>query len=241
MQSEADEERFGTAVALLSLDRIVPYYSAMGLAPTQEHGEAIKECVREAISANRAAFFAGAPAVPDLAEHVRVAFEHRFGSPGWAALLRWYENDFVHTAADLDKEDWRLLFKLSRRDDARWASLELPARLSAIARNAFIEAADYEDIAQIEDRLLDQRRSGWDVQMYLIHGFDEDDDSGMRPFSWVRETVLKHRFQGYMRWLGAQLSLSERQALWSAGNALKPKISSMGKLPPLEYPFAEER
>jgi hypothetical protein len=239
MQSKADEERFGTAVALLSLDRIVPYYSAMGLAPSQEHAEAIKECAREAISANRAAFLAGTTAVPDLAEYVRMAFERRFGRPAWAALLRWYENDFVHTAADLENEDWRSLLKLSRRDDARWASLGLPVRLSAIARDAFAKASDYEDIAQIEDTLLEQRRSGWDVQMYLIHGFDEDDDSGMCPFMWVRETVLKHRFQSYMRWLGAQLSVSERRALWSAGNALKPKISSMDKLPPLEYPFEE--
>lgn len=243
MQNTPDADRLGTAIALLSLDRIVPYYSAMGLMPSQEHAEAVKTCVRDAIAANRADFLANPKTTPDLGAHVTAAFEGRFGVPGRAALFRWYEQDFVHTAADrVAGYAWYALLDSSWRDHARWSALALPEGISERARRDFGTASDLGDIEKIEDGLMAEPRSGWDAHMYLIHGFDDDDeDAGMCPFMWVRETVENHRFRQFLRRLEAGLSESERRSFWTRANALKETISSTRKLPPLRYPFDDLR
>lgn len=239
MQENAAAERLGTAISLLSLDRVVPYFTSMGLTPSQEHAQAIKECVRQAIEANRRQFIVDPGSVPELKANVTEAFDRRFGSSGRVALFRWLAEDFIHTTADRAPVfDWHLLLSLACRDPSRWSALSLPVTVNEHARLYLIKAVDTSDIEAIEDSLEGLPLSAWDVQMYLIHGFDdEDDDSGMCPFMWVRETVQNHRFRQYLGWLRARLSATEQHAFVSAGRTLKSQIASTQKLPPLLDPF----
>lgn len=240
MQINAAAERLGTALSLLSLDRVLPYFTAMGWTISHDSAQPVKECIRQAIEANRRQFAADQHTVPDLAAHVTAAFERRFGTPGRLALFRWVAEDFIHSAADRAPfVGWHILLSVACRDPSRWSALGLPASISEQSRRYLIEAIDTSDIEKIEDALENVPLSAWDAQMYLIHGFDdEDDDAGMCPFMWVRETVQNHRLRTYIRWLRGQLSERDRQAFFFAAIALKEKIAATQNLPPLRDPFA---
>ena len=238
MQITATAERLGTATSLLGIDRIVPYYTLMGLTLSRESAEIVKECVRKAILENRKDFLANPTVVPNLEAHLRATFDPRFGIRGTTALFRWYKDDFVHEAADFPPYfRWRTLLSLARLDPSRWLSLTLPSTISEKARCLFNEARDISDIEEIEERLEKLRLSEWDTQMYVIHGFNDDDDAGMSPFMWVRETLVKRRFLNYLRWLRDQLSESERQTFFSSGNTLRTQISTTQEMQPFRYPF----
>jgi hypothetical protein len=242
MKITADAERLGAAAALLSLDRIVPYYAVMGLTPAQNSAEAVKLCVREAIVFNRKEFLANPTVVPDLESNLKMVFDQYFGSPGTAAFFRWYKEDFVHSAADYPPcFRWNILLGLARGDPERWSALALPPRVSEKARSLFCQSRETNDIESIEEQMEELRLSEWDAQMYVIHGFDDDDDdSGTSPFMWVRETVIKRRFLDYLRWLCGQLSEPERQAFFSTGNLLRTKISTTRDMLPFPYPCQDQ-
>ena len=239
MQITAAAERLGTATSLLSLDRIVPYYTLMGLTPSQESQEAVKLCVREAILENRKDFLANPNRVPDLESHLISTFDLRFGSRATTALFLWYKEDFVHEATDFPPcFIWQLLLNLASRDPTRWLALNLPSSISEKAQKLFNETRDTTDLDKIEEQLEKKRLSEWDTQMYVIHGFnDNDDDAGMSPFMWVSETIEKRRFLNYLRWLRDQLSENERELFFSSGNALRLKLPTTQNMPSFSHPF----
>ena len=235
MQPTKAEERLGTAATLLSLDRCVPYYTLMGLTPSQNHAEKVKESVREAILANRSEFVAKPTVVPDLAAHLRSTFDKRFGPRGAEALLVWIKDGFVHEADDFPFfSNWYMLLSLARHDPLRWSALGLPMAISENARLRFGEARDFTEIKAIEDNLEKLPLSAWDTQMYVLHGFDDDEK---RPFLWVLETVRKRRFLNYVQWLGGQLSEVERQRFFSSANLLRTQIPTTQQMPLFVYPF----
>jgi hypothetical protein len=239
MKFDAAAHRLGTAASLLSLDKIVPYYILMNLTRSQASAEAIKDCVREAILENRKEFIANPTVVPKLEVHLRTALDKTFGHAGTSAFFRWYKDDFVDWGGDFPHFlSWYMLLGLSRNNPVRWSALGLPSAVSDQACLLFCKANDITDIEKIEEYLEKLPLSEWDAHMYVIHGFNDDDDSlGKSPFMWVRETVEKHRFLEYLRWLKDQLSENERQQFFVSGNTLRTQISTFKNSKAFFYPF----
>jgi len=78
------------------------------------------------------------------------------------------------------------------------------------------------DVSELEQRIEEiktQRLSDWDLEMYSIHQFNNDDLGD--PFSIVLTTIEMNRFQLFWEQLLPQLTVAEKTTLWERAQVLQ--------------------
>ena len=121
---------------------------------------------------------------------------------------------------------------LSRNSDDRWNALGLPPRIARGVRERVDRLCDYRELHELADALEAEPLSNWDLEIYTIHGFGDNND----PYDWVLETVEKRRFVEFLKWLSTVLSVSERQTLVESANSLRVHIENTKHYPELGDP-----
>lgn len=219
-KSTIDEERWGAAATILSLDTVAPFFEHMGV-PVKEPA-ALQRLLRECIVANRKDFESDPTRIPDLRKRWLAAIATRFGQRAADDLESWVTHDFMHTAADFRAFSlWYYVLALARVD--HWNELHLPADLSKEALRRLNDVLDRNELHKLADAVEEKRLSDWDLEMYALHGFDEDENA---PYNWVLETVKRRRFTSYMRWLGQALIDKDRAEFIRHANTVKNNIET---------------
>lgn len=225
-----EQERWGAAVALLSLDVVSPFYRYMGLELGQP--DAFQKVLRDVIVSNRRLFEADQSQIPDLKRAVLETLENRLGTAAAGELRHWVEDILVYTGQEFAHlSQWHLLLGLARTSHERWAALGFPGHLSEKARQEMDKVFDFDELDELADQVDECPLSDWDLEMYALHGFDDDDND---PYNWVMEAVTRIRFEAFLKWLIASLSEQEQRQLVRNANTLRSQIESFRDLPPLQ-------
>lgn len=226
------EERWGAAVAHLSLDVVQPFYEALGV-PTDDPAE-FARVLRDAILENRRVFEEEPSVIPDLKVRVCVMLSVHFPPPTADAFAHWVENVFAYRAEDVAWfSTWWYVLALSRNRPERWAALGLPASLSEEACARLDKAVDRTELHALADEVEGRPLSEWDTEMYAIHGLYQE---GRDPYELTLETIRKRRFLAYLAWLSSALPDADRRAFVERTNALKGTIETVRADAPLEDP-----
>lgn len=229
--STEKQERWGAAVAILSLDVIVPFYAHLGLKIANP--SLFLQLLRETILSNRRAFEANPSQIPNIQGTILQSLETSFGSEFSRMFEYWVQNVFVFTGQDFSPlSKWYILLALARTDRQRWISLGLPQGISEESRSKLEDIFDHNELHALADQIDKHPLSDWDIEMYSIHGFDDDENE---PYTWVLETVKKRRFSSYLDWLVASLNDDQRRQLVDNANALKSQIETTRHFPIFQY------
>ena len=227
-----EQERYGAAITLLSLDRVFPFMWLMGpldVNDWQADGLEFQQRLRQAILVNRKAFVETPDRLPDLRAHVHAALAEPLFSDardvssdvarGVTAdrLEAWLSHDFVHSAADLPDYAWYRLIVMSYRDPARWGMLAIPARRQAIIQEALPVAFDRESLHKLTDEMEAVPLSGWDLEMFTLHNLYEE---GRDPWDWIGQTITKRRVRALVKLMFDGLSKDESLRLFESAKAL---------------------
>lgn len=226
------QERWGAAVALLSLDVVVPFYAPLGLQIVESN--VLLQVLRETILSNRRAFEVDQSHIPDLKGAVLNTLRHHLGHDAASTFEDWVNNVFVWTGQDFALlSKWYMLLALARTDSQRWNALGLPPALTKESHIRLEEVFDRSKLHALADQIEECPLSDWDLEMYALHGFDDDEND---PYNWVLETVKKRRFVGYLDWLVASLSDEQRHRFVDNANVLKVQIETTRNFPPFTDP-----
>jgi len=229
-----DQERWGTAIALLSLDVIKPFYSHMGIKV--ENADEFRDILRQVILENRKEFEADPSRIPNLQMRMLSALSSHYSEGAAHFFKHWVYQEFVYTGKDLKPlNQWNMLLSLARLNKQRWQSLELPANLTDEAHAKLEQVWDRTELHTRADQIEAQPLSLWDMEMYSLHGFDEADNA---PYNWVLEAVGKRIFNKYLRWLVENLTDDQRQQLVHRANCLRLQIETTRNDPELTDPLA---
>jgi len=226
------QERSGAAAALLSLDGTTPFFAAMGV-PAPDPRRFVR-ALRDAIVENRREFQRRPERIPDLEARIEAALDKEFGPAAGEAYRNWLRDYFVHSADDFRSfRDWHMVLALSRRDSDRWDALHLPKDLSDEARIRLERILDRKTLHRTAEETQARPLSGWDIEMYTLHGFDDDEND---PHQIVLETIKKRRFVEYLKWLAGSLSPEQRREFRQCADALRERIETTSRSPALPDP-----
>ena len=243
-----EQERYGAAITLLSLDRVFPFMWLMGpldVNDWQADGLEFQQRLRQAILVNRKAFVETPDRLPDLRAHVHAALAEPLFSDardvssdvarGVTAdrLEAWLARDFVHSAADLPDDAWNTVLVLSYRDPDRWARLAIPARRQAAIKEAVPVAFDRKSLHKLTDEMEAIPLSAWDLEMVTLHNLYEE---GRDPWDWIGQTITKRRGRALVKLMFEGLSEDERLRLYESAKALSHVIYPGGELGELTDP-----
>lgn len=226
------QERWGAAVALLSLDVVVPFYAHLGLQIVES--KSFLQALRETILSNRRTFEGDQSHIPDLKGAILNTLTHHFGHETASTFEDWVNNVFVYTGQDFAPlSKWYMLLALARTDSQRWNALGLPPTLAKEAHTRLDEVLNRSELHALADQIEKRPLSNWDLEMYALHGFDDDEND---PYNWVLETVKKRRFGGYLGWLVASLSDEQRSRFVDNANTLRMQTETTRNFPPFTDP-----
>ncbi|WP_218068197.1 hypothetical protein [Candidatus Thiosymbion oneisti] len=188
-------------------------YEPMGLQITEK--ERFVAMLRRLIIENRRAYEANPSVIPPLAENVLKAVESSFGGAQTRHFFLWSTTVFTDVPADNPQWDhWEIVFSYMMRDADMWEKLKLEEgkkkRIANVYWNTRKPERDLleEKITTLKGRLL----SDWDLEMYSIHRFNNDDES-FDPFNTVLQTAEINHFQLFWESLLPLLSAAEKSEL----------------------------
>jgi hypothetical protein len=210
------------AAVLLSLDCMQPFVGPIGL---QLDAESLKLAVREAIITNRRAFENGVTD-PSFFTRLIQLIDARFGAVAKNEFLFWFTHVFtVNVHAHYGWRQWASAFLEFSGSTTRWAALMLPGRCSSELYQRFMTITYDVDIWALWSDVRRNALSDWDLEMYAIHGFD---DESKDPFAWVVLTYEMFCFRRFWAEVRAALTDEELRHLWST-------LRNDPTLPPKNY------
>ena len=230
-----DPLRWPLIFTLLSMDVVIAFHDLLGLrvsAPT-----AFRELLRAEILQVRREFAAAPPGDAVYSpERTLEALALALGPAQRDHLLWWGQRIFgwdiqEHRSLLL----WDDVLRFCALDAKRWRELRLPAHLADAARLEFVRATDRAPYDQRRVEVCDKPLSDWDLHMYVVNLFDDEDVASRGPESYLYATFTN--FQGYYfwAWLTKQMIPQEQDELMrNAINLAKQEQSLLhvGALPP---------
>jgi len=204
MQPSDDPQlaRWNHAVALLSLDRLEPLWSDLGLGSFEP--AALRRLMRELIVEVRQEYERTEVLRTDLGARAVGAVNEALGAEAGRRLSWWFRVQFCPVSGDAPGwSRWQLVFRHDQ-SAARGPVLSWPKGFGdAVARNY----ADHLDLGDI-DHLLnahDEPMTDWDLRMYARHGWTPG-GSGADPMFHAEQIITTVRFQAFCRQLAARMS-----------------------------------
>jgi hypothetical protein len=211
-----DGQRWSTLLVLLSLDVVIPHCARMRLQLPGGFVPVVRDVILRHASVDRQPSREPSYFVPESLEVIA----RTFNEETCVRFIRWGRTIFTYTRSEHPTlKRWCDVLNAVVGDEARWRALRLPSDVSDEARRRFasVDAAAADSMAD-PDR--EQPLSDWDVCLYALRGFDDDDrgDDANRPTRWVEDTIRTARRLEYWRWLLGRLSGERQRALQSAAS-----------------------
>ena len=231
-----DPARWPLIFVLLSMDVVVPFYELMGLRGFSEN--ALRDSLRAELLKTRRKFASGMQgSVSYSPEETFAALRTVLGVTQSNHLRWWGQRVF---AWDIQEHRhlrlWEALLRYLAEQPEKWLQLHIPERLSTAARQRFLLAIDRAPYDEINDALYGRPLSDWDLHMYAVNLFDDEDPAGPTgPSSYVYPTFKHYQGYTYWAWLGQHLTAAERDNLRCQATNLASQIESLkylGELPP---------
>lgn len=226
--------RWGMIFILLSMDVISPLYEAMGLRLRDK--DSFREMLRRLIRENRKIYEQNPEVVPPLADRVLEQIKDGFGESEAEHFYKWATTVYNEVHADQPQwSAWEMLFFQAAYNPEMADRLGLPSDNRDSILSQYRDALDMDDVEQEVESLKSKLLSDWDLEMYSIHQFNNNDLSD--PFSIVLRTVRMNRFQLFWEKIIPQLSTDENVQVWKGAQSL---LKSLGVWMPeneqLRYP-----
>lgn len=226
--------RWGMIFILLSMDVIRPLCEAMGLRLRDK--DSFREMLRRLILENRRIYEQNPEAVPPLADRVLEQMEANFGESEADHFYKWATTVYNEVHANQPQwSAWETLFFQAAYNPEMRDRLGLPSGKCDSILTQYRDALDMDDVEQEVENLKAKLLSDWDLEMYAIHQFNNDDLSD--PFSIVLRTVRMNLFQIFWEKLIPQLSTAESMQLWKRAQSLLESLTVwMPENEQLRYP-----
>jgi len=230
-----DPTRWPLVFILLSMDLVLAFADLLALPIASPTG--LRDVLRAEITRVRRRAGESPPA--DLvfsSDEVLDAIARTLGSSQRDALVWWAHRIFEVSPRDhLDLAGWSDVLRTCKDDPARWAQLALPNAVRDAARDSLDEAlyptAYYQRLSELRARPL----SDWDLHMYAVQHFDDEDDIlPTGPTRYLAPTVKAARGYAWWSWLLARLDGPAQHALWRSASEIvqqAPELRYIGTLP----------
>lgn len=216
-----DPTQWGLIIALLSMDVIEPFFEDMGLILRKKRNHVI--VLRDLILVSRKQYEADQGVVPPIADNVLATLRSTFGESDAQTFFVWATNIFYQVHADNPQwSAWDILMSEWIYNDSF-----IPQVLSEEKAQILVDR--YEkimDIADVESNIVVIKKkplSMWDMEMYAIHGFSNDDELN-DPFADVVSTVEMNRFRQFWRILCDTLTSEDKRLLHEKGQNAVDKL-----------------
>jgi hypothetical protein len=216
-----NEDAWRHLVAILTLDRVKPFFPDLGLGFVPP--DTAQRILRQWLHRYLAAEVLGNP-TPRVVELIR-ALAAEFGENEAERFGRQAQGGYF-LAHDAPLNRWRRWMSGWSRRPELWQQLGMPAERSEALRQACLKATSGDAVIAAEDAVLAQPLSDWDLGVYAALGFDDDESA---PLSSVVLTIGRIRFLRFWRELDQVLSERERQTLLE--NARRMVAAEGSRLP----------
>lgn len=211
MRSETafDGDRWAKGIPLLTLDVVRPLYGHVGLEPRDP--DRLRAVLRQGMIEARRRFVTNA-SVPATAEQVASSVRNALDSEDARVLEQWITSVFHAKPTDnAELRQWTTLLQHCRRDETLWNGFFVSAQHARQALAKFARALDLGEFDERYRELTTVTLSDWDLHLYALHFFDDDDSEGTPngPYLWLAPTVRDHQALRFWRWLTRALDEPE--------------------------------
>ncbi len=225
--------QWGLIFTLLSMDIMNSMHEFMGLQLKEK--EHFIQLLRHIIIINRKNYEANPSEIPPLADRVIEMLESSFGKIQTKHFYNWATSVFTEVHTDNPQwSAWEILFLQWAYSSTPQNNLKLPLERCNMLLSNYLKELNINDVEQKINELKSQVLSNWDLEMYSIHQFDNDDEIN-DPFNTVVKTIEINRFQLFWESLLPQLSASEKICLQKQGQLLLNELG-VWMSAPLKYP-----
>lgn len=217
--SVLNPSQWGLIFTLLSMDIMVPLYEAMGLQLKEK--EKFISLLRRLIIDNRKIYEANPSIIPPLADRVMEMLKCSFSEAEAKNLYHWAVSVFTQVHAEQPQwSAWEMLFHTWAYNTQQQAKLlELPLERRNQIFSDYRDALNLKAVKQQIAELKSHQLSIWDMEIYSIHQFNNDDEIA-DPFNTVTQTIEINFFQLFWKKTISQLSLSDKNCFWEHGQQL---------------------
>jgi hypothetical protein len=200
-------ERWAMAIPLLTLDHVLPLFSAMGFDPS-DPGR-LQQTLRSQMIRARHGFAQTGFRVPVAADTMASAIVAELGQPDGAQLASWIARVFHSDPTDArDLRQWTTLLRQCRRDRVKWRVLFPDIRHESEILERFLQSIDIDAFEKQYDDCTGRPLTDWDLHLYAVFHYDDDDeaDTPSGPHLWLAPTVREYQGYRFWSWLGQSLS-----------------------------------
>ncbi|OQW92193.1 MAG: hypothetical protein BWK78_02410 [Thiotrichaceae bacterium IS1] len=210
--------QWGLIFTLTSMDTMTPLYEAMGLQLKEK--PKFLELLRYRIIENRKFYEANPKVIPPFANRMMQTLESHLGKMEARNFYNWATGVFIQVHADQPQwSAWEMLFHAWSYNIQRQSMLELPIEKRDRLFSEYRRCLDLQQVMQQIAELKSRPLSLWDMEMYSIHQFNNEDEIS-DPFNTITHTIEINHFQLlWEQWL-PQLSSTEKVSLWQEGQRL---------------------
>jgi hypothetical protein len=214
--------QWGMIFILLSMDVITPFWEAMGLR--LRDSKYFQNLLRSLIIENRKIYEQDPETIPPLAARVFEQLESLMGKSESESLYKWATNIYNEVHADQPQwSAWEIIFFRAAYNAQIKKQLGLPEEEIDSILSKYKKDLDTADVEQKIESLKTKPLSDWDLEMYSIHQFHNDDLNN--PFDLVLRFIRMNRFQNFWEGLLQNLSEDEKVILHQNGQEI---IKEMG-------------
>lgn len=231
-----DPNRWPLIFTLLSMDVVVAFYPLMGLEVSEP--TTFRDLLRSQIRQVRREFAAAPPGGASYSpERTLDAVARTFGPAQSKYLVWWGQRIF---AWDLQEQRelmlWEDVLRFCADEPERWSQLGLPAHLANTARQEFVRAIDREAYDHHYVEYYDKPLSDWDLHMYAVNLFDDEDVATPSPAKYLYPTFMNNRNYRFWAWLMKQTTSREQDTLMKNAITLAKQVASLSHAVQLPHP-----
>jgi hypothetical protein len=219
---------------LLSMDVVVVFYELVGLKIAAP--QAFRDLLRVQILQLRREFATPPEGLFYPTERVLGPVGYAFGETQRNHLVWWAHHIFAwdiqeHRALIM----WTDILRHCAGEPESWRELGFRAQLDDAVRREFLKSIDRSPYDQRYLETYAQPLSDWDLHIYAIHLFDDEDDAAPNgPHSYLYQTFMNNQGYHFWDWLLNQLEPSEQAALQRNATAIARRtqgLTYLGELP----------
>jgi len=211
--------RWNFIVSLLSMDVVVPFYAIIGLRIPNDIP--FRDILRKLILDGRREF-----PETDLArvflhpDHILGTVAKVYGDALRGHLEAWGTHIFRFSMEEhLALWHWKQVLSYAARSPEAWASLQISASLDHEFLRRFLASKDREEYDNREQQLWDQPLSDWDLHMYALKAYNDDDPYPLSgPSSYLYHVAMV--YQGFEFWAWVFQHLNDEDLVRIQKNAV---------------------
>lgn len=233
-QEYCTEKRWATIATLLSMDVVLPFFPLMGLHLDRPNDlmNYFRRCILSARNAH--------PHGPYISSSQLFAgINSHFGKDAVLKLKAWNEHVFEDDLRDRRHlRNWKHVLRSALADEALWVGLWGNRETAQSVRREFLRSLDQKHYNEVFDEVYSTPLSDWDLHIYAIHLFDDDDEDGtsVSPDTWVHPTCRACQAIQFWTWVLGSLRSDELDSLHANAAKLAETNKQIYVSEPLVHP-----